>query len=147
MQEFKAEVVAAAPVVAKSSDLEANFYKLTAGMFSFFACGMLVGQNRMYGPKALSPLLQYWSNDNGGAVTEWFGRFFGIAMLVFMTGPKFFGVPMAPWLKQSMVFNLAGLGNMANVYFGSPDEVTQMWVPQLILQVGICLVNYKLISK
>merc|ERR1711871_1345077 len=102
MPRFKTDVLAAAPAVAKSNDLESNFYKFTAGMFSFFAVGMLIGQNRMYGPQALSPLLQYWTKENASAVTEWFGRFFGAAMLILMTGPKYFGVPMSSWLKQSM---------------------------------------------
>jgi hypothetical protein len=116
-------------------------------MFTFFAVGMLIGQNRMYGPSALSPLLQYWSKDNSSPVTEWFGRFFGIAMLSFYSGPKLFGAPMGPFLKQAMVFNTLGLANMAHVYLASPDECTQMWVPQIILQIAICMVNYHLVTK
>lgn len=139
-------MTAAAPV-AVSNDLEANFYKFTGGMFSFFAMGMLIGQNRMFGPSALSPLLQYWTKNNDSPVTEWFARFFGIAMLVFYSGPKFFGASMGPFLKQSMMFNTLGMANMAHVYFTAPDDCTQMWVPQIILQAAICMVNYHLVTK
>ena len=55
---------------------------------------------------------------------------------------------MESHLKQTMVAMVGILIMFASIVFGSPDECVKLtWYPQMVLQVVLCAINYKLITK
>ena len=123
-----------------------NLFQLC--MFGFFGVGMQIGMDRMFGPDTkLGPLMKYWTVKSDDPITNWAARMFGTMMIIFFSGPKFFGVNMNAYLKQSMVVMVAFLVHFLIVNTQSPDVCAKLtWYPQIGLQVLLCAINWKLLN-
>ena len=138
------------PIIVAQGGMSAaekfNLFQLC--MFGFFGVGMQIGMDKMFGPDTpLGPLMKYWTVKSDDPITNWAARMFGTMMICFFAGPKFFGVNMNAYLKQSMVVMLAFLVQFLIVNFQSPEVCAKLtWYPQIGLQVLLCGINWKLLN-
>ena len=114
----------------------------------FFGVGMQVGMDKMFGPDTpLGPMMKYWTVKSDNPIATWAARMFGLMMIAFFAGPKFFGANMDAYLKQSMFVMVGFLIHFVIINLQSPEVCAKLtWYPQIGLQVLLCAINWKLLN-